>query len=106
MFRLTLALAVWFGLTSVAAANFSPRPERLPLDERTRPATVKALALTPAVGTSRTTESDYAVTEQTQILLDGQPCRYQDVPAKAVILRMEVAPDGKTVVRIHFRSQK
>jgi len=107
MTRLTVVLAVWIGLNSVAAASLSPRPERLPRRELV-PRTVAARLSTPVpdVATSRTTGSDYTVTDQTQILLDGKPCRYQDVPEKAVIQRMEVAPDGKTVLRIIFRSPK
>ena len=49
---------------------------------------------------------EFQVTEQTEVLLDGKACRYQDVPQQATILRMEVAPDRKTVLRIHFRTGK
>jgi hypothetical protein len=43
------------------------------------------------------------VTPQTEVLLDGRPCRYELIPAGAVITFAEVDLDGKTLVRIHFR---
>jgi hypothetical protein len=103
MTRLTLALAAWLALVSVAPASLSPRKERLPLDPDVAPAPARqfsALAVKPSAA------SEYVVTELTEILLDGKPCRYEDVPEKATILRMEVAPDGKTVLRAHFRTGK
>jgi hypothetical protein len=56
------------------------------------------------VGESTVTE--FVVTEQTEILLDGKPCKYQDVARDARIVRMEVAEDKKTVLKIHFRTRK
>jgi hypothetical protein len=43
------------------------------------------------------------VTDRTEILLDGKPCKYEAIPATASIVRMEVAADKKTVLKIHFR---
>lgn len=43
---------------------------------------------------------------ETEVLLDGRRCPYKDVPATASIARMELAPDGKTITRIEFRSRK
>jgi hypothetical protein len=102
MIRLTLALAVWFALVSVALASLSPRKERLPLD----PGVSLPARQFSALAVKSSAASEYVVTERTMILLDGKPCRYEDVPEKATILRMEVAPDGKTVLRAHFRTGK
>jgi hypothetical protein len=103
MTRLTLALAAWIGLVSVASASLTPRNERPPLEPRLpRVQAPKAAAET----AGNKTAPEYKVTEQTEILLDGKACPYQDVPQQATVLKMEVAPDGKTVLRIHFRTGK
>ncbi len=98
MTRLTLALAVCISLASVASASLTPRKERPPLGPEV--ARVQAPRLSAGAG------PEFKVTEQTEILLDGKACQFRDVPDQAAILRMEVAPDGKTVLRIHFRSRK
>lgn len=46
------------------------------------------------------------LTAETEVLLDGRQCSYKDVPATASITRLELAPDGKTITRIEFRSKK
>jgi hypothetical protein len=51
-------------------------------------------------------EPEFVITEQTEVLLDGKPCKYQDVFGNARIVRMEVAEDKKTVLKIHFRTAK
>jgi hypothetical protein len=89
------------GLAGLASATLAPRPARLGggLDVLPPAAPrLSAQARQPAAG------SEYAVTEKTEILLDGKPCRYEAVPGTATIERMEVAPDGKTVLRVYFRA--
>jgi hypothetical protein len=46
------------------------------------------------------------MTNNTEVLLDGITCRYEKVPVGASILRMEVAPDRKTVIRVFFGTRK
>jgi hypothetical protein len=46
------------------------------------------------------------VTAQSCVVLDGRSCRYEEVPANAVVTFAEVASDRTTVLAIHFRSQK
>jgi hypothetical protein len=108
MTRLTLALAALIGLVSVAPASLAPRRDRNALDSDAplrAPASPRA-ARSPAEALRPANPAEYVVTEQTEILLDGQLCRFEDVPERAIILKMEVAGDGKTVVKILFRSQK
>jgi hypothetical protein len=104
MTRLTLALAALISLASAAPATLTPRRERTaPGPEST------ARALTtprPAVAAGQAGEPEYVLTAETEVVLDGKPCRFADVPARASILRMVVGPDGKTVLKILFRSQK
>ncbi|MBY0525396.1 MAG: hypothetical protein K2R98_18455 [Gemmataceae bacterium] len=47
----------------------------------------------------------FRVTDDTEVLLDGKPCKFRQVPASATILHMDVAADGKSVLKIHFRSK-
>jgi hypothetical protein len=103
MTRLTLALAACITLASVASASLTPRKERPLLGPEVPRAQAPRLS---AEAAGRGAASEFKVTEQTEILLDGKACRYQDVPGQAAILRMVVAPDGKTVLKIHFRVKK
>jgi hypothetical protein len=104
MIRLALALAVWIGFVTAAPATVTARKDG-PLFGKEAPhlqgATVPASAL--RVIEARAEASDYVVTEETEVLLDGKPCRYKDVPDNATISRMELAADNKTVLKIHFR---
>jgi hypothetical protein len=107
MTRLTLVLAAWISLVTAASASLTPRKDRPPLGPEA--AQGRMLSLTadrPQEATGAGLAAELAVTERTEILLDGKPCRYEDVPERSSILRMEVAPDRKTVLRIHFRSRK
>ena len=48
----------------------------------------------------------FSISENTEILLDGNPCKFAEIPAKATIIQMDLTPDKKTIHRIHFRSGK
>jgi hypothetical protein len=107
MTRLILALAAWISLVSVASASLSPRKEPL-LPRNTLP---QAPAAKPAAGgpeqvAGQETRSEFVVTDRTEVLLDGRPCRYEEVPGNARVVRMEVAADKKTVLTIHLRTGK
>jgi hypothetical protein len=58
-----------------------------------------ALALRPAAR-----DDGLEINDDTEILLDGKPCKYEDVPAGAEIVLLAVARDGRTVLKIHFRA--
>jgi hypothetical protein len=107
MNRLILVLAAWISLVSVASASLTPRKERSPLSEDVRPVlSARTLLAALEQPVARETESEFVVTEQTEILLNGEPCKYADVPSHASIIKMEVAADKKTVRKIHFRTRK
>jgi hypothetical protein len=103
MIRLALALAVWVGFVTAAPAALAARKDG-PLfgKEAAHVQAAKAPAAALAVVAERAPASDYVVTEETEVLLNGKPCRYRDVPDSASILRMELGPDNKTVLKIHF----
>jgi hypothetical protein len=45
------------------------------------------------------------MTKETEVVLNGRPCAYKDIPAGASIARIVLATDGRTVARIEFRSR-
>jgi hypothetical protein len=51
-------------------------------------------------------EGKFHITDETEVQLDGRPCKYADVPSDAVVVLVELAADGKTVLKAHFRSRK
>jgi hypothetical protein len=107
MTRLTLTLAVWLGIVSMSSAALTQRKDgrlfgKEPPQGQTTTLPTRALAR----AVEPTAPSEFAVTEQTEVLLNGKPCRYADVPRQAGIQRMELAPDNKTVLKIHFRVGK
>ncbi len=113
MTRLTLSLAIWLGLVSVVPASPSPRKEAQPSRERSAAVDLlrqsaprfpaKSALVAPTV---EGPESEFLMTAATAVVVDGKPCRYEEVPAQASIVRMEVAPDRKTVIRVFFRTRK
>jgi hypothetical protein len=50
-------------------------------------------------------DAQFVITDATEILLDGQPCQLADVPTTAIVVEIAVASDGRTLLRIVFRSQ-
>jgi hypothetical protein len=103
MTRLTFPLAASLLVSSVAPASLTPHRERAliaPTIPHSQAGRLSTESQRPGAA------AEYQVTEQTVILLDGMACGYEEVPAGARVLRMEVAPDGKTVLRIYFRSGK
>jgi hypothetical protein len=55
---------------------------------------------------TRKQESAFVITDQTAVYLNGRTCRYRDVPNQAHIVSLEVAPDRKTVLKVHFQTAK
>jgi hypothetical protein len=107
MIRLALALAVWVGFVTAAPAVLAPRKDGLLFGkEAPHSQAAKAPKSALAVVATRAQSSDYVVTEETEVLLNGKPCRYNEVPNSATILRMELGPDNRTVLKLHFRAGK
>jgi hypothetical protein len=104
MIRLTLVLATWMSLFSVVSASLVPRKASSPLGKEAQVSKLSGRTLEQAAGVQD--RSEFIVTERTEILLDGKPCKYADVPQQARIVLMEVAADNKTVLKIHFRTEK
>ena len=61
----------------------------------------------PARAESRgSSRPQYAMTSRTEVLLDGRPCQFSQVPATATIVNMEVSEDGRSILKVHFRSKR
>ncbi len=59
-------------------------------------------------GKARASDSqpDFVLTEESEVLLNGKACLFNDIPKDAEIIYLEVARDRKTVLKIHFRTRK
>ena len=49
---------------------------------------------------------EIGVAEDAEISLDGKPATIKDIPLDAELILLEVAPDKKTIVKVHFRTKK
>lgn len=50
---------------------------------------------------------EYRITKETEVLLDGRPCRFEQIPKDATIVLLEtVTNESKEISRIHFRSKR
>lgn len=77
--------------------------------ERKKPSSVdkllprKAVSSLPAASAS----DEYRITSSTEVLLDGRPCRFDQVPNTAIILLLETTTnESKEIARIHFRTSR
>jgi hypothetical protein len=107
MTRLTLALAIWIGCVSVGTASLTSRNDSAALTGAAPPVRAYQLSaqkLDQVIGPGDPVE--FALTDRTEILLDGKPCKYADIPDHTSIIRMELAADQRTVLKIHFRTRK
>ncbi len=107
MTRLTLTLVAWMSLVATGTASVAPQKAFLVTSGDLPPlrlAKLPAPATEPAIGLR--SNAEFVMTERTEVVLNGKACKYADVPAKARIVRMEVAADRKTVLKIHFRTGK
>jgi hypothetical protein len=105
--RLTIALVSWISLVSVVSASLTPRKES-PMGDKgvVQARASKLLARAPEQTAGGGTKSEFVLTDRTEVLLNGKPCKYAEVPAHASIEHMEVAADKKTVLKIHFHTRK
>jgi hypothetical protein len=104
---LFLVVAFWLGAASGVSASLSPRRESSRADKEIPPAlNAKLPPQVRAQATTQEANPEFNITEETEVLLNGQPCKYAEVPGHANIIWMKVATDRKTVLKIHFRTRK
>lgn len=97
--RLAFTLVAFLGAISPVLAIQAPMKPMGSLADRK-----KGLdSLKPIVLESQ--KNEYRITEKTEVLLDGRSCKFKDVPADAVIVRMEtVSTTNWEVLKVQFRS--
>lgn len=110
MVRLTVGLGVWLIMASLSMAGaVSPVKSAPTLGDRLPSDSLVRLVQGPADSTTRAQpakKDSFVITDQTEIQVDGKPCRYGEVPTGAAIVLLEVAADGRTVMKVHFRTGK
>ena len=112
MTRLTLTFAALLCSLSVATAALSRHADFTALGNDALPSTLKnhppALDRTVLAAPVRDAVKPHSfeVTDGTDVRLDGQSCKLQDVPSSATIVSVELEADGKTVLKIHFKSNR
>jgi hypothetical protein len=102
------ALAAWMSLVFGGGASWMPLKE-LPSFGKEIPQipASKLSARTLEQKKGKENAPEFVVTRQTKVFLNGEPCKYEDIPKHASIVQMEVAAeDKKTVLKIHFRTRK
>jgi hypothetical protein len=113
MARMALALLVLPFTFSFAAATLSPRRRPQPFEKLTLPAAGKtptrAAQLTedPArAARDQEPSQELQLTAEAEVRLDGRACKYDDVPRGAEVIYLELGPDRKSILKIHFRSKR
>lgn len=110
MTRLTLALAALLASLSPAMAMLSPHNNQPALGKDALPTSAKdapADAAKPAAAAAPKEEKQqFVITDDTEVQLDGKACKFGDVPETASVSSLDVGPDKKTVLKIHFKSKK
>lgn len=100
MTRSVLVLLTCMTFLPSAMATMTPRNELAAGRERDH---LPFGALIPALAQDRA----YRITEQTEVMLNGRKCRYEEVPTSAKIILMEIDSEAsKIILRIHFQDRK
>ncbi|MFO0927504.1 MAG: hypothetical protein U0736_10760 [Gemmataceae bacterium] len=108
MIRLTIALAavvVFAPLARTAVTPGAPKKmDRLstipPTATKEEPRTARVVSPPPAPPAD-----ELMLTSRSEVLLDGKPVSYSAIPRGARVTHVEVAPNGRTILRIQFRSR-
>lgn len=100
MIRLTMVLVALLGCLPSVHASFSPRHEPAP-DNGAAARRLVAAAL------PQESKSDgLVVNDDTDVRFDGKKCKYEEVPANAEIILLELNKNQKMIQKIHFQTKK
>jgi hypothetical protein len=110
--RLTLAFAALLCSLPMAMAALKPHTDFAAFGLDGPPTTLKArlpdfdkIASAPPARDAARSQS-FDITDKTEVRLDGRPCKLRDVPGTATVVSVELAADGKTVMKVHFKSKQ
>lgn len=91
-------------LASIAFSSVHASFDRAERPQKNRLIPLKSILSFAAVSAKN---DDFRITEKTEVLLDGRPCRYEQVPDGATIVLLETETnETKEISRIHFRSPR
>jgi len=82
-----------------AATPREPRPDRRGAAANVLPARVTK-QVPPSAGDA------FVISSTSQVRLNGRVCRFKAVPNNAVIAKIEVDPDTREVLTVHFSTNK
>ena len=100
---------MWKGLTALFVTLMYLSSVHASLDRKERPEENRFIPLKSILSftTASAEKDEFRITEKTEVLLDGRPCRYEQIPEGATIVLLEtVTNESKEISRIHFRSQR
>ena len=97
MMRWVLVLLASVTILSPVTASLS-RKQRPDVPKHLPARAIESILQAPA-------SNEFRLTTRTEVLLNGQPCRYEDVPDGATILLLETATsESKEILKIHFQT--
>jgi hypothetical protein len=50
-------------------------------------------------------DGQFELTNESEIILNGKPSTYREIPADAVVVKVEISEDRKTILRIEFTTE-
>jgi hypothetical protein len=110
--RLTLVFAALLCSLPTTMAALTPHTDFVALGIDSLPTTFKArlpdldkIASAPP-RREAAKKQPFAITNGTEVRLDGRSCKFQDVPSTATIASLELEADGKTVMKLYFKSKQ
>lgn len=107
MTRWTMTFAAFLCFLPCVRANLSPQNGLPLLGKDSPPKAAPAPPADPAPpAAEKPDKPKLVITDKTEVQLDGQACKLADVPGTASVVSLEVSADKKTILRIHFQSQK
>jgi hypothetical protein len=110
MARTILALLVLPFTFTYAAATLAPRKKPQPFEKLTLPGArkvlMRAVQLTKEPAREQDPNEDLELTAGADVRLDGHACKYEEVPRGAEVIYLELGPDRKSILKIHFRSKR
>jgi hypothetical protein len=108
MRRLVPVVAACLGMTiSAAPVAATPSSRSAPqcLSTHLPEEMARSLAQNISGALGRPMDGVLRVTDATQVWLNGRAVKYRDVPPGAEVLSIELAPDRKTILTVHFRTK-
>jgi len=103
--RTLLASAALLLTLSTASATQSPRTDFPVIGKEISPRASRPPSDAAPPADKPEPDGGFLINDQTEVKLDGKPCKLSDVPKGAEIEAVDFAADKRTILRISFRSK-